>query len=118
MTDIQFNKKILSQKNVLIASNIKLYQRSRLFHLPQIQIYSLGFLYLCICPEYKYLFQCGENSGGMAAMPRGKLSESEESYRICTHSFLISTHNLPHFSSKSPFFICSSIFSFYFPHFS
>ena len=24
--------------------------------------------------------QCGENSGGMAAMPRGKLSESEESY--------------------------------------
>ena len=67
---------------------------------------------------HPHLVQCGENSGGMATMPRGKLSESEESYRICTHSFLISTHNLPHFSSKSLFFICSSIFSFYFPHFS
>ena len=25
--------------------------------------------------------QCGENTGGMAAMPRGKLSKNEESYQ-------------------------------------
>ena len=26
-------------------------------------------------------FQCGENTGGMVAMPRGKLSKNEESYQ-------------------------------------
>ena len=32
------------------------------------------------------LFQCGENTGSMAAMLRGKLSKSEESYRKCSIS--------------------------------
>ena len=30
--------------------------------------------------------QCGENTGSMAAMLRGKLSKSEESYRKCSIS--------------------------------
>ena len=50
-------------------------------------------LFLCYPMEYTNLSlltkcenvvekqQCGENTGGMAAMPRGKLSKNEESYQ-------------------------------------
>ena len=57
-------------------------------------------------------------------MPRGKLSESEESYRICTHSFLFSTHPLAICSSivflllSSLFLITFLTFPHSFPHFS
>ena len=74
--------------------------------------------------------QCDENSGGMAAMPRGKLSKSEESYRKCMffpyvfpHFLLLSStissflDNVLHFFLLiPPFFLCCQSCSNISPH--
>ena len=80
--------------------------------------------------------QCGENTGSVVAMLRGKLSESEESYQILASPFLIRSslylyifliflitflitflsfpYNFPHFSS---FILITFLISFHiFPH--